>query len=242
MNGPDCVVCASRKSCFFVELKGDAFEDFRLSRVSNLYKKRQVVFYEGHSPHGIYIVCQGRVKIYKTDNKGHQLTTRVVYPGDLMGHPALLTHKAYSATAESMDDSWLAYLNEAKFRDLVTKHQVIAHRMLQHLSEDMRLAEDKARDMAMKSSRERLAEILLTLKGGPDTPFSIESRAGTENRPPVLNIPFTRLDLAEMAGLAQETVIRLMTELEEERVIAVKGRALKILDEKALRRCASLSA
>jgi CRP-like cAMP-binding protein len=49
-------------------------------------------------------------------------------------------------------------------------------------------------------------------------------------------VPFTRLDLAELAGLAQETAIRLLGELEEKKVIALKGRTIAVLDEKALQR------
>ena len=233
INGLECGVCKQRGSCFFSILKTESFDEFKRARIANVYKKRQIVFYEGHAAHGIYIVCSGRVKIYKTDNKGHQLTTRIVYPGDLLGYPALLSRQTYSATAESMENSWLAYLNEAKFNDLLSRYPVLTRKLLEHLARDMRLAEDKARDMAMKSSRERLAELLLGLQAGRD------GNGHGNGRKTVLDVPFTRLDLAEMTGLAQETVIRLITELEEEKVIAVKGRKVTILNEEALHRHAS---
>lgn len=237
INGLECEVCKHRAGCFFAVLEGGSFDEFKRARIANVYKKRQIVFYEGHAAHGIYIVCSGRVKVYKTDNKGHQLTTRVVYPGDLIGYPALLSRKTYSAAAESMENSWLAYLSEAKFNELLSRYPILTRKLLEHLARDMRTAEDLARDMAMKSSRERLVELLLGLQGGCETPGG---RNGNGNgRTLVLDVPFTRLDLAEMTGLAQETVIRLITELEEEKVIAVKGRKLTILNEKALHRHAS---
>jgi CRP-like cAMP-binding protein len=228
---PECALCRARESCFFSELKDAAFEEFRRTRISNVYKKRQVVFYEGHMPHGVFLVCSGSFKVYKSDGKGHQLTTRIAHRGDILGYRALLGREAYSATAEAMEDSCLAYIDEARFKEFVARHQVLALRMLTKLAQDVRLAEDKARDMAMKSSRERLAELLVMLKAT----YGVAGKDGT-----TLTMPFTRLDLAELAGLAQETVIRLLGEMVEKGVLSIKGRTLTIHDDKALDRQASL--
>lgn len=225
LTAPECALCRAKGSCFFADLTGEPFEDFKRSRISNVYKKRQVVFYEGHMPHGVFIVCAGSVKVYKSDTKGHQLTTRLAQQGDILGYRSLLSKEPYSATAEAMEDSCLAYIDDAKFREFLAKHQVLALKMLTKLAHDVRIAEDKARDMAMKSSRERLTELLVMLRATYGTP----TREGI-----VLKMPFTRLDLAELAGLAQETVIRLLTELEEQKVVSVKGRNVTILNEKAL--------
>lgn len=233
MSGQECSLCKVRATCFFADLKGGAFEEFKQKRITNIYKKRQVIFYEGHRPHGIFVVCQGRVKTYKTDNKGHQLTTRIANQGDILGYRPLLAAESFAATAEAMIDSCLAYISESTFRDLISRHQVLAFKMLTHLSRDLRVAEDKARDLAMKSSRERLAELLVMLK----TTYGSASKNGEV----VLKMPYTRLDLAEQTGLAQETVIRLLSELEAQNVIAVKGRTVTILNEKALNRVATVS-
>ena len=233
MNGQECALCKVRATCFFTDLKGSAFEDFKQKRIANIYKKRQVIFYEGHRPHGIFVVCQGRVKTFKTDNKGHQLTTRIANQGDILGYRPLLAGEAFAATAEAMADSCLAYIPEAAFREFISRHQVLAFKMLSHLSRDLRMAEDKARDLAMKSSRERLAELLMMLKANYGN--------STKNGEVVLKMPFTRLDLAEQTGLAQETVIRLLSELEAQNVIAVKGRTVTILNEKALHRAAAVT-
>lgn len=232
VTGPECALCKARGSCFFADLEGEAFEDFKRSRISNVYKKRQVVFYEGHMPHGLFVVCAGSVKVFKSDTKGHQLTTRLAHQGDILGYRALLSKEPYSATAEAMEDSCLAYIDDGKFREFLAKHQVLALKMLTKLAHDVRLAEDKARDMAMKSSRERLIELLVMLRAT----YGVPSKEGV-----VLRMPFTRLDLAELAGLAQETVIRLLTEMEAKKVLVVNGRSVTILNEKALEKHALIT-
>ncbi len=224
-KGLECEVCKARETCFFADLKDGDFQDFRLSRISNTYRKRQVVFYEDHNPHGVYVVCSGRIKVYKSDRKGHQLTVRVASQGEILGYRALLASEPYSATAEALEDSTLAFIDETKFKALLTKHQALTLRMLTQLAREVRGAEDKARDMAMKSSKERLAELLILLKA---TYGKLEKKGNP------LKIPFTRQELADMAGLAQETVIRLLTDLEERKVIAMNGRQLTVVNERTL--------
>src|SRR6185503_251830 len=146
-------------------------------------------------PHGLFIVCRGRVKVYKSDHRGHQLTMRIAGPGDLLGYRALIARQAYTATAEALEEATLSYVDETAFRSLLDKHNLLALKLMAHLAEDVRQAEDKARDMAMKSSHERLAELLLVLNAA----------SANKDRPGgAINVPYTRLDLAELTGLAQE--------------------------------------
>jgi CRP/FNR family transcriptional regulator len=227
--GPECALCAAKKTCFFHALDQKAMQAMRAARIANVYRKRQVIFYEGHRPHGVYVVCSGRVKVFKADQRGHQLTMRGAGPGDLLGYRALAAGEEYSATAEALEDATIAYLDEAAFHRLLREHDVLAAELLRHLARDVREAEDKARDLAMKSSRERLAGFLLLLKASHGKP----GKGGT-----VLTLPFSRQDLAEMSGLAQETVIRLLGALEAEKILALNGRSLTLLDEGKLAKAA----
>lgn len=219
-----CTVCKVRTSCTMSSLTEAQLKEFREARVSNTYRKKQVIFYEGHRPHGVFLVCGGRVKVYKSDGKGHQLTVRIAQPGELLGYRALLAGEVYTATAEALDDAVLTYMEEARFKAFLTQQPALASGLFRMLARDIRVAEDKARDMSMKSSRERLATELLNVRaslGANGSPF---------------RLPYTRQDLGEIAGLAQETVIRLLTELETEKIISTNGRQMTILNPAALER------
>ncbi len=222
----ECTVCKVKSSCAMAALAEPAAKQFRDERVGNRYRRKQVVFYEGHRPHGVFLVCSGRVKVYKSDGRGHQLTVRLAGPGEWLGYRALLAGETYTATAEALDDASLTYVEEARFRAFLAQQPALAARLMAQLARDIRIAEDKARDMAMKSSRERLAgELLVVRASQPGTAEGASFR-----------LPYTRQDLGELAGLAQETVIRLLTELETEKVIATKGRFMTILNPGILER------
>jgi len=232
-NGLACELCRVKTTCFSAALSGDQQKEFRSSRITNTYRKRQVIFYEGHQPHGVFVVCGGRIKIYKTDGKGHQLTVKVVGPGEILGYTSLLAKEPYGETAEALDESTLAYMDGARFRSLLEKQPAMASRMFAQMAHDIRSAENTARDMAMKTSRERLAGQLLSVRAAAKPP---EQTAGS------MRLPYTRQDLAELAGLAQETVIRLLTEMEDDKVIALNGRLLTIVNGGALERMAGVAA
>lgn len=221
-----CTVCRVRTSCIMTALTDAQSKEFREQRVSNNYRKKQVIFYEGHRPHGVFLVCGGRVKVYKSDGKGHQLTVRIAAPGELLGYRALLAGEVYTATAEALDDATLTYIEEARFKAFLAQQPELAIRLFSMLARDIRVAEDKARDMSMKSSRERLASELLNVQA---------AQPAAAKRGP-FRLPYTRQDLGEIAGLAQETVIRLLTELEAEKIISTNGRQMTILNPAALER------
>jgi len=227
-----CTVCKVRTTCIMTSLTETQSKEFREQRVSNTYRKKQVIFYEGHRPHGVFLVCGGRVKVYKSDGKGHQLTVRIAQPGELLGYRALLANEVYTATAEALDDATLTYMEEARFKAFLTQQPALAARLFSMLARDIRVAEDKARDMSMKSSRERLASELINVHASMPK--------GTNGSP--FRLPYTRQDLGEIAGLAQETVIRLLTELEAEKIISTNGRQMTILNPQALERRSGVAA
>ena len=84
-------------------------------------------------------------------------------------------------------------------------------------------------DIAQKTVRERLAEILIHLKND----FGLD-----ENN--VLQISLTREELANIVGTATESVIRLLSEFKQDELIELNGRKIGILDEAGLTRIGNL--
>ena len=77
--------------------------------------------------------------------------------------------------------------------------------------------------------RERLAEVLLLLKEN----FELDNQN-------TLQISLTREELANMVGTATESVIRLLSEFKQDKLIELQGRKIKFLDLTSLRRVANI--
>lgn len=221
-EAPNCEWCPYKKNCYY-ELLGtkEAKRYWKDMRVANPFKEGQVVFYEGTKPQGIYVVCKGRVKIYKSSRTGQQLTTRIESPGDLLGHITLLAQGDYTGTAEALDASVVSMIDERAFLNFLVKFPYSAVALLRALAHDVRTGENKARDIAFKPARGRLADVLLRMM----TP--------AKPKPMVANLK--RRDLGELAGLTIETTVRLLKDFEIRGLLRKKEKDLVILNEEQLR-------
>jgi CRP-like cAMP-binding protein len=101
--------------------------------------------------------------------------------------------------------------------------------MLQIVCGELREANDYITDIAQKTVRERLAEVLLILKEN----FDLDNQN-------TLQISLTREELANMVGTATESVIRLLSEFKQDKLIELQGRKIKFLDIASLRRVANI--
>ncbi len=101
--------------------------------------------------------------------------------------------------------------------------------MLQIVCKELREANDYITDIAQKTVRERLAEVLLLLKDS----FELDNSN-------TLQISLTREELANIVGTATESVIRLLSEFKQDKLIELQGRKIKLLNIKALTRVANL--
>jgi CRP-like cAMP-binding protein len=95
--------------------------------------------------------------------------------------------------------------------------------MMQQTCKELGEANSFITDIAQKTVRERLAEVLLNLKKN----FGLDEDH-------ILQISLTREELANIVGTATESVIRLLSEFKQDQLIDLNGRKIKILDIKRL--------
>jgi CRP/FNR family transcriptional regulator len=148
-EAPNCDWCKFKKNCFF-DLIGtkEAKKAWKNMRLANRFKTGEVVFYEGESPRGLFVVCTGRIKVYKSSTTGQQLTTRIEEPGDLLGHITMLAQGSYSSTAETLETATVSMVDERTFLNFLIKFPYSSLALLRALSHDVRRGENKARDIA----------------------------------------------------------------------------------------------
>ncbi|MBI5631225.1 MAG: Crp/Fnr family transcriptional regulator [Elusimicrobia bacterium] len=222
-DAPDCRWCPHRKNCLY-ELLGDkpARNAWRRMRLAHRFKAGQPIFHEGAGPQGVFVVCSGNVKIFKSSRTGQQLITRIESPGDLLGHVTLLAREGpYTGTAEALNESVVCAVEEPTFRDFLSRFPQASMALLRELARDVRRGENKARDIAFKPAKGRMADILL--------------RMGKPGRPCAVVGGIKRKDLAEMAGLTVETAVRLLRAFELKGIIGKRRKDLLLLDESRLK-------
>lgn len=218
---PECHNCDTRHQGIFCDLDTAAVKELDQRKISNLYKKGQVIFYEGNQSFGMYCVSKGHVKLYKTGLDGKQQILRVAGPGDVLGYRALLANEPYQATAEAIEDVEICSLDKSSFSQVLKKEPSLAMNLIKKLAQELGTAETLATSIAQKSVRERMAELLLSLA---------RTYGEEEGKNHKISLALTREELGNMIGVTQETSIRLISDFKEEKLIEVKGREICILD------------
>jgi CRP-like cAMP-binding protein/CheY-like chemotaxis protein len=184
-------------------------------------KKKQIIYYEGDMVSGIYLVLSGKVKTSKLSEDGRELLTGMYGADEYFGIPALLLNEPYTETAEALEETTLCQLPKEMLEELLNRYPDVARQFIHILSNNLLEKEEQLLQLAYHSVRKRMAEVLIRL-------CRLEKQEGSA----VLRI--SRDNLAAMAGMATETVSRILSDFKDEGIIERKGSQIGILDQKKL--------
>ncbi len=186
------------------------------------FKKNQIIFHQGNTPMGVYYVLSGKVKFTRNSEDGTRHIIRIGAEGDFLGYEDVLLDRKYSNTVEAWGDVVLYFIPRKDFTDVLDNDIKASRKFSQMLSENLLDTEARLVVLAHKPVRGRLADALLSLSyyfNHNDTPVSIS---------------LTRHELANMIGTAPETVVRMLADFKDEKIISTERKAIRILDEKRL--------
>lgn len=228
---PPCERCENISHSVLCSLSKPEIGQLSLSKSFNLYKKNQVIFYEGNQPQGLYCIYSGKVKIHKLADNGKEQIVRLAKKGNVIGYRALLSGDNYFATATALENTLVCFFSKNAYLNLLMNNPQFAMKTIQMLSSDLRAAELMITNMAQKHVRERMAEALLLLREF----FGLEEDKST------INAMLTREDIGNIAGTTTETSIRVLSDFNKSKIIKLNGKKIKILNHKELLRIANIS-
>lgn len=199
--------------------------------VTHLYKKGEILFREGGIPTGIFYLKSGRVKKYKSTQKGEEQIFYLCNAGELLGYHALLSEEHYPDSSATIEDSQITFIPKDKFLDVVNSSPILSNKLLKALAHEFSVFIHNITNLATKSVRERVALNLLIL----------EEKFKQEEKETPAEINLSRGDLANMIGTAKETLVRLLQEFKTEGLIESDGRIIKILDRQGIMKEANMT-
>jgi len=185
------------------------------SRKIRQVKKKQILYYEGDQPMGIYLILEGTVKTVKFTDDGREFMTGLYKTDNYLGVNALLLNEAFKETAVAIEDATVCLLPKDIILSLLSRYPAISQQFLKMLSNNISEKEEQMLELAYNSVRKRLAQVLLRLNKQSDDPMLLK---------------ISREELAGMAGMAMETVSRTLTNFKEEGLIDKKSGHITILE------------
>lgn len=188
------------------------------------YRKKDVLFVAGQIPRHVFQITKGKVKIYRTNAEGREFIVGLVGDGDFFGYLPVLQQTTYSASAVAMTDTEVILIPKDDFFRLICQDRDVAGRFIKLIARGIIETEEKLINLAYDSVRKRVANALISLKDRYD-----------QGDAEVFTIAILREDLAQIVGTAKETVIRMLSDFKDEKLIEIKGSKITLINEKVLR-------
>lgn len=191
----------------FIDDNGEEYE-FQLG---------EAIYREGDNSNLVYLVIKGIVKTHKLDEQGKELITGIYKADDFFGFTSFTKNIPYQEYATAMEDVMLIGLHKDEFKTVLEQNGELVMDLLQLLSENLTQIKEQLLQMAYGSVRKKTASTLLK--------FADKLKEDEEG-----NIHVLRSDLASVAGMATETLIRTLSSFKKEGIIEIKDRDIKILN------------
>ncbi len=207
-----------KQSLIFSSLNADELAELSALAIERRFQPDEFVFWEGDAPDYFYIVVEGRIKVRKYASSGKEFIIAFFGPGEMFGEVAVFENKPYPASAQTAAATRILGIQKDKYLSFLANHPRVAISTINVLGGRLRDAQNRLKDLAGERVEQRLARTLLMLsaKLGP-------------------TLPFTRQELADMAGTTTETAFRITSQLKEREIIrSVRGK-ITILDADKLR-------
>lgn len=189
---------------------------------SFVFAKEATIYKEGNNSNYIYLINRGLVKCHKLDEQGKQLTTALYKEDDLFGYTSFTQNLAYQESATAIQETELVGLSKKALTNVLNKNHKVTLELIELLTEDLAVVKDQLLQMAYSSVSKKTAKTILIF-------------AEKLNRKPEDQIKISRNDLASVAGIATETLIRTMSNFKKQGLIEIEGRTIRILDLEKLK-------
>jgi CRP/FNR family cyclic AMP-dependent transcriptional regulator len=224
----NCTECTHRKPGFFCEFSLPTLQALNQVSHKSILPAGAILFVEGQSPRGMFILCAGKVNLSTTSREGKILILKTAEAGEPLGLSATISGLGYEATAETATPCQLNFVDRKHFLELIASHSEIGLHAAQSLSRDFQSAYHDIHDLVLtRSSAGKLARLLLA-----HSPALAAEAPVTETR---IHSAMTHEEMAQRIGSSRETVTRLLSDLRKKHLIRLEGPILVIRDRAALK-------
>lgn len=219
-----CETCKHRASNFFCQLPASALKDFNAIKSSSVYPEGAVLFMEKQESRGIFILCEGQVKLSISSAEGKTLILQIAKAGEVLGMMAVLAGTSYEVTAETLRPCQVAFVRRDDFLRFLAHHPEANAAIVRQLGSQYQFACEQLRTVGLASSaHEKLAKLLLD--------WTADGTAAKDGR---VTLPLTHEEIAEFIGSSRETVTRTFSDFKSQHLVAIKGSTLTISNRAAL--------
>ena len=186
--------------------------------VVRTFEKNETIYNEGDEPRNLLCLLDGKVKIYKEGVGGRNQIVRVVSPVEYFGYRAAFSEET------------IAIIPMRLIFSIAERNAHLCNFFIRKLAKALGKSDERTVNLTQKHIRGRLAESILFLKEN----YGLEADGCT------LSIYLSREDMANLSNMTTSNAIRTLSLFAQEKMIAIDGRKIKIINEEALRKTSEM--
>lgn len=229
----ECVSCIKSKNCCsincFQENEANIFKPLTYEELSYLVDEKQQISYKSgetiikQNTSSTFVVCvrNGFAKVYVEGEKGKNLIVKIIGKGDFISGGGLFNGNTQHFTISAITDVNCCLIDASKLTKLFAENNKFALELLRNHTKQSNFLLSKMVSLTQKYMPGRVAETLLYLKNEiyNENPFSTQ---------------LTRQELAEMSNMTKESLVRILQQFKESKLIKTQSNTIEILDEDSL--------
>lgn len=220
-----CLKCPMTKEQLFCNLSPNTIASLDAISTSATYPKGAILFVEGQEPRGVFILCNGRVKLSASSAAGKSMILRFANAGEVVGLPGTILGRPYEDTAEALEPIQANFIPRHDFLQFLRQHGEASLRVSEMLCHIYYATYQEVKYLGLSgSAAEKFARFLL------DRASSEEGDNGTVRA----TLTLTHEEIGGLIGLSRETVTRLFTTFKRKQFIEVHGSTLIVKNKAGL--------
>ena len=221
----NCTECSLSKPGFFCAFSQPALQALNHGSHKSVLPAGAILFVEGQTPRGLFILCSGKVNLSTTSREGKILILKTAEAGEVLGMSAAISGAGYETTAETATLCQLNFVDRAHILDLLQTHNEVGVQTAHCLSRDFQSAQRDIHDLVLtRSSAGKLARLLLSHSPSEDM----------DEHEIRIHASMTHEEMAQRIGSSRETVTRLLSNLRRKQLIRSDGPTIVIRNRTAL--------
>lgn len=211
------VASEQEEQCNSIENIDDLKNYFCDFGISKKYKKGATIYKEGESSNNVYLVYRGKIKSYKVDEYGKELILNIHKGDDFMGLSAIIENSFYYESVMAMENVEVIHISKNGIQGILENNYKLSLEIFQLVNENLTEVKEQLLQMAYGSMKRKTAQTILKF-------------ANMMTHKSTSSINISRRDLAGVAGIATESLIRTLTDFKKKGILEIEGRNIKILD------------
>jgi len=214
---------------FFRHLSPEA-----IIEINRLFEDRdvaaeQAIYFEGDPAEHLYLVATGKVKLTRHTSSGREVLLDILRGGEYFGNLAVLSDQGYSETAIAQTDCCILQISAQNFEKILNRHPDVMMKVLKAVGQRLEESQEIIKQLSVYTTDQRIAAALIRLA---------KKLGERKQKGMLIQLSFSRQDLAAMTGATIETVSRVMSRFSAEGLISTGRRWVLVNDLERLKQIA----